>query len=67
MSILFYKLTPAKFCLLEDASSKFLLHLKFILCIDLYLIYCMSQVGEEALSFLANREELNEKNPIVLL
>lgn len=61
MSIFFYKMMPAKFCLLENASSKFLLHLKFILCVDFYLIYCTSQVGEEVLSFLANREELNEK------
>lgn len=50
------------FFLLENISSKFLLHLSFISYIDIYLIYCMSQVGEEAsLSILANREELNEK------
>lgn len=50
------------FFLLENGSSKFLLHLSFISYIDIYLIYCMSQVGEEAfLSIFTNREELNEK------
>lgn len=62
MSIFFFKLMLTKACLQENGSSKLLLHLSFILYIDFYLIYCMSQVGEEAfLSFLANREELNEK------
>lgn len=68
MPIFFFKPTPATVCLRENGTSKFLLHLSFILHTDLYLIYCMSQVGEEgSLSFLANREELNEKNPIVPL
>lgn len=54
---------PAKlFFLLENGSSKFLLHLSFISYIDIYLICCMSKVGEEAfLSILAKREELNGK------
>lgn len=66
-----YKSTPIlfftnwcllSFLLLENGSSKFLLHLSFISYTDLYLICCRSQVGEEALlSILAKREELNEK------
>lgn len=53
---------PVNVCLLENGSSKFWLHLAFISYKDLYLIYCMSQAGEKAsLSFLANREEPNEK------
>lgn len=68
MSIFFFKLMLTKACLQENGSSKLLLHLSFILYIDFYLIYCMSQVGEEAfLSFLANREELNEKKYLIVL